>query len=296
MKKSRFWFIYAAVFFIFGVNTSFCAESLESSKLQKTCFKKEKEGELPWSFCFFETPESTNKDVIYFFHGLTEDENVWGENDNFASMLRQTWSEQKKDAPLVVSVSFGPLWLLIKKNELPDSGLLDLFLGQIFPMIDKQVEQKGHTGKKILLGKSMGGLNAFQMYFYGPQVFSKVALVCPAISELSPFATEDEANEFIERVKADPEKVYQAMTLGRYFIPSEEIWQKVSPLHLVQKMTVNPELKFYVTSSLQDDYGFYGGTESFAKAAKENHNIAWRPLVGNHCAMDIYSLAKFLVQ
>lgn len=267
--------------------------SYEKPVLKSTCEETDTDT-LTWNTCVIKTKGSKSKDVIFYFHGKDGDEKTWLENYSVTGMLRDYWQENNIDAPTVVSVSFGPIWLLVKKNGTPTGGLLELVSGKILPELNSRFENEG---KRILLGQSMGGFNAMQLYLEDSLRFDKAAFICPAIGQLSPFASKEKVSDYIERTKASPDKVSDLIRLSRMFIPDLDFWEETSPLILADKNLQESSKPIYLSASLQDDYGFYEGSQLFKNIAKRKGvQIDWRPLSGKHCSHDIISLGKFLTR
>lgn len=69
----------------------------------------------------------------------------------------------------------------------------------------------------------------------------------------------------------------------------------MSPLALIERARPGyPAL--YLSNGLYDAYGNYEGTERLARVARQRGvRTEWHPLYGGHCAIDIPSLANFLL-
>jgi hypothetical protein len=272
---------------------SFNSYALTSSPVLNSVCEETDTDFLTWNTCIIKTVGSKSKDVIFYLHGNDHDERSWLGDFGVARMLRDYWQENNIEAPTIVSLSFGPIWLLVKENGLTTGGLLELVSQRIYPRVISQLGLD--EGKRILLGESMGGFNALQLYFEDSFSFDKAAFVCPAIVELSPFATEEEKKAYILRTKADPEKVNDIVRLSKFFIPSLEFWEKTSPLKIAKRQLGPQSKPIYLSASLQDNYGFYEGSLLLKKIANEFKTpLEWRPISGKHCSVDITSLGTFL--
>jgi len=98
-------------------------------------------------------------------------------------MVQAAWQHSGALPPTVVTVSYGPTWLLAPKGEQPDSGLLQDFIEHL-PVIKDGL---GAPRRRLLLGESMGDLNALVAGLTYPAQFNKVAALCPGVYNLSPF-------------------------------------------------------------------------------------------------------------
>jgi hypothetical protein len=83
--------------------------------------------------------------------------------------------------------------------------------------------------------------------------------------------------------------------LAKKYVSNNEEWNAVSPISLIERAGQNyPEL--YLSCGLYDNYGNFEGTEALANTAlKKGVKTIWHPLYAGHCAIDIASLANFLV-
>lgn len=259
----------------------------------KECF--DGTGSVTWRYCIH-TPANgkTNGDVAYLFHGRNQDENNWNDDTFYTGMIQQYWQRTSIVPPFVVSISFGPIWLLTEKGKKSKSGLLTFFTDEVI----REVESKtGKPKSRIVFGESMGGLNALVLGLKAGHLFSKVASSCPAVYKLSPFASASETQEFLDRTGADPQVVQGVVQLAKEFIDDEKEWENFSPLKLIKNFDVTKAPEFYLSSGLYDVYGNYEGNEALAdEITAAGGKMNWRPIYGGHCATDVVSLAEFLVQ
>jgi len=213
------------------------------------------------SFCITKDPESTNPDFLYFLHGIFGNTRSW-ETDG--ASIREEWAKAGIQAPTVISLSAGPAWLLSYKNVQPLSGLLEVFINSLIPEVENYLG--GLKGQRYLMGISMGGFNAIQLFSAKPEWFKKVALISPAIPSISPFSSPTTIWNYVRRTGARIQDVLTALAVGIIHFPSDYLWQQANPLQLVKKMNSNfPEI--YVGAASSDCYGFQEGDIQFADIA-----------------------------
>ena len=252
----------------------------------KECFQEEK-----FKFCIYKSELGVNGNIAYYLHGRNLDESAWNDETFYTSMIQKYWQEKKLIPPTIVAVSYGPVWLLSPKNTRDESGLLEDFLNKRMPLIESKT---GLPKERILFGESMGGLNSLVAMLNSKEVFSKVAALCPAVYNVSPFSTYSEIKTVVTRTGADPKIIYGILQLSKRFIASEEEWNKISPLRLIEQSN-ELKSKLYLSCGLYDQYGNYEGAELLAqKMALKGFSVEWHPLYGGHCAIDVSSLAEFL--
>ncbi|HEY0049531.1 MAG TPA: alpha/beta hydrolase-fold protein, partial [Pyrinomonadaceae bacterium] len=239
----------------------------------------------------YRAENGVSDDVIYHLHGRNLDASVWNDDTYFTSQLQAFWQRLSIKPPTVVVVSYGPVWLLTPKNSREESGLLDDFINRL-PEIESKI---GKPKRRILLGESMGGLNVLIAGLSRPEMFSKVASLCPGVYLESPLSDYSTMRAGIKRTGADPKIIYGVTQLAKRYVSSSEEWKAISPISLIERADQNyPEL--YLSCGLYDRYGNFEGTEALADIAlKKGVKTVWHPLYGGHCAIDIASLAGFLV-
>ena len=244
----------------------------------------------PLRYCVYRDAAGTNGDVVYHLHGRNLDERIWNDDTYITAMIQAQWQSSGTVPPTVVTVSYGPAWLLTPKGSKPESGLLEDFMGRL-PEIEAKV---GRPRRRILLGESMGGLNVLVAGLSYPSSFAKVAALCPGVYAVSPFASLSTLRAGMERTGAQPKIVLGIWLMARKFVADDGEWRRISPLNLVERATPNyPAL--YLSCGLYDAYGNYEGTERLASIARRRGvRTEWHPLYGGHCAVDVPSLAEFL--
>lgn len=270
---------------------SLAASAVPQPKIKTKCVDSHQP--VPWTYCKSVTEGSRNTDVLYHFHGKGLSAKTWAETDYYTSMVREEWARRGQQAPVVVAVSFGPIWLMVEKNKSPASGLFEVFTKVVMPTVEKTIPH--FSGRRLAVGESMGGFNATQIALKAGDLFARVAILCPPIVEMSPFASKEEVEKFIVTTKAKPQLVEQIIQISRYFMPEEGDWKRSSPLGLAQTNLSWRSPKLYVSCGLYDEYGFFRGAEKFAEVGEQRGSrVQWRPLYGGHCAIDPPSLAAFL--
>ncbi len=257
----------------------------------KECFSAETS--RPWRYCIH-TPSNhkVNGNIAYLLHGRKLDENTWNDDTYYTALVQQYWTEHQLTPPTVVTVSFGPVWLLTKKGQKERSGLLDVFTEEVIPLIEGKV---GKPNKRFVFGESMGGVNSLVLGLHS-KLFNKVAALCPPIYLGSPFGTLSEIQDFIKRTGADPKIIYGIIQLSKEFFADEAEWKAASPIHLVELTQGSASPEFYLSCGLYDAYGNFEGNQHLSKRMETKGILShWQPLYGGHCAVDISSLAEFLV-
>jgi hypothetical protein len=242
------------------------------------------------TYTVYRAENGVSDDIIYHLHGRNLDASVWNDDTYSTSQVQAYWQRSSIKPPTVVVVSYGPVWLLTPKGSKVENGLLDDFIARL-PEIESKV---GKPSRRILLGESMGGLNVLISGLNRPEMFSKVASLCPGVYLESPFSDFSTLRASIKRTGADPKIIYGVTQLAKRYVSNDEEYNAINPILLIERADQNyPEL--YLSCGLYDKYGNFEGTEALANLAiKRGVKTTWHPLYGGHCAIDVASLADFL--
>lgn len=259
-------------------------------------------GEVEARYCIHRPTGSSNADVLFYLHGAGGSHQTWNETAYYPQQLREQWDARGAQAPTVVSVSYGPVWLLAAANTSARSGLLARFTQKTLPLLERLLD--GVRGRRLLLGESMGGFNSLQLGLK-TELFEKVAALCAPVSSVNPFATEKEIEAFIQSSRAWSyfhdsnnnivrNSVHRSIQIAQMFFPTLEDWSGADPLLLATREY--RRTSFYLAVGFYDPYAAYEGNLKLSQALQANgYSVQWRPQWGGHCAIDIPSLADWIV-
>ncbi|AZZ37472.1 esterase [Bdellovibrio sp. qaytius] len=265
-------------------------QKVQYTEASKECFAGD--AKKSWKYCIYTAKQGTSGDLAYLLHGRNLDENIWNDDTFYTAQLQKYWADEKVQPPKIVTVSFGPVWLLTPKMSLPDSGLLNKFTDEIIPAIENKV---GKPKRRLVFGESMGGINSLVLALTTKNIFAKVAAVCPVIYKTTPFVDLSDVKNFLERTGADPRTILGIRILARKYVSNDEEWKKISPIELLETATPSDVPELYLSCGLYDKYGNYEAVEYFAERAKsKNIKVLWRPMYGDHCVVDVKSLGDFI--
>lgn len=245
----------------------------------------------PLRYCVYRDRRGTNGDIVYHLHGRNLDERIWNDDTYMTAMIQGEWQRSRALPPTVVTLSYGPTWLLTPKGEKADSGLLDDLMTRL-PAIEAEV---GRPRRRLLVGESMGGLNVLVAGLSYPSRFAKVAALCPGVYVTSPFASLSTIRATAERTGANPKNGFGVWLMARRYVADGAEWRRISPLDLIERAgPTYPAL--YLSNGSYDAYGNFEGTQRLADIARQRGvSTAWHPIYGGHCATDTSSLAAFLL-
>ncbi|MBO9667030.1 MAG: hypothetical protein J7501_09475 [Bdellovibrio sp.] len=277
--------LYLALLFVLASPLSF------ANPLDHTCGTETIYG-ISFKYCVNHVDRQQTRDIVYFFHGLQGNAESWFTHPE-AAVVANYWSKHNYE-PTIISVSLGGAWLLVNNDRFP---LLPFFKNQMMPFLEQKIGGL-QDGRRLLIGASMGGFNATQASLRLPGDFQKVALLCPAITTIGPYASPNEIAAYIKRTGANPLLVRLMVGITKNIFEDEEDWEKHNPLKLLSRYPA-PLKKpaFFVSVGTKDDYGFQEGSEAFAKEALANSfETQWIPVAGGHCNFDVIATADFIME
>jgi S-formylglutathione hydrolase FrmB len=243
---------------------------------------------VAWAVCFHEPPDADPSHLLIHFHGRRGNEAWWNDAEAYSGELYEVWRAQRVRPPIVASVSFGPLWLLV--NQASEGPTLSLFEREVLPRIEASLRQP--VARRSVVGESMGGVNALMVGVRGER-FQRAAALCPPIYEASPATGPFEIPSLARRLGLSPSQALLVTGLARRLYPDESVWRASDPL---QALTRTPRTAFYVTCGAADPWRCMPGATRFADTVRGlGGSVDWVPRPGGHCDVDVESLARFLV-
>jgi len=245
-----------------------------------------------------EDKRGDHSQLVYFLHGAGGNEAVWSNSPGYRRVQAIWASQPGKAVPVVISISFGPLWLLTDVPRDNKRTLHATLIQEVIPAIEAKYRIQNPT--RSLVGESMGGFNASQLLMKDAGVFEKVALLCPALPTIGPFSSEKDVNAYINRHKpyGRGDWIRNIIALTKHEFPTELDWKAHDPFTLINKLSFKAS-KILVSCTRQDEHGFYEGSELFAREAQKRGILThWVPInQGGHCYQteeSINALARFL--
>ena len=260
--------------------------------VQMTC-GKESSMDTEWSYCISKTKHSDSKNVLYHLHGRNGNATWWNDKDYHTGKIHKEWIKNKKSPPVVISISFGKLWFLLKDGN--STGLFHKFINDVIHNVEKKLEFSPQ--ERGVIGISMGGLNTFYLSMSNSSLFSKAAILCAHV----PFITHHDG--FMKVMKYSFEhkisfkRSYMMYKMSQKFFPTREIQSVNDPKELLRKFDPNISPEIYISCGKKDDWGCMKSSEMVANSIKSsNGKVHWVPREGGHCDLDHKGIAEFLVE
>lgn len=238
-----------------------------------------------WSYCVHRQPGSRSRELVVHFHGRRGNERWWNDKTYYTAELYEHWRDAGVDAPTVVSVSFGPLWILAGETR-------QAFDDHVLTEARSEAQAwAGHAfEREHLVGESMGGYNALLAAFDAELDFDRIAALCPPLSDRSPFG----GGVMARVTESSPREAFMLLTFSRAFFEDEDEWRATDPVARALAGE-RPRSELLLTCGEHDPWGCLAGGMAFTDAVRANGGEAeWIVLPEGHCAIDTERLAEFL--
>lgn len=242
---------------------------------------------IPWTLCVTQDPASRSEDLVVHFHGRRGTARWWNDKTYYTGELYQHWAEADVDAPTVVSISFGPLWVMTDDTALA-------FRQTVFETARSRAEAvAGRSfGRVRLVGESMGGYNALIASLDDETPFDRVAALCPPLTTTSPFG----AGVFSRFGESSLREGFMLLAFSRAFFDDDADWRAKDPVPRILGGE-EPKPALFMSCGDHDPWGCMQGGQAIADAVtKRGGDIEWHVLPEGHCAIDTKSLAAFLAE
>jgi len=196
--------------------------------------------------------KSTRYPVLYFLHGLGENEQTLFKSGgwNLVEDLRQ----QHKIGDFLIVTPEGKASFYVNSA---DGKVLysDFFLHEFMPYIDSKFRIRSGPQSQAISGISMGGYGALRFAFAYPRIFSSVSAQSPALMTASP----QELNTSMRSGTS------LGRLLGSVFGDPIDVahWKDTDPLVLAKKNRLAiSKLAIYFNCGREDQFQFENGAEA----------------------------------
>ncbi len=199
----------------------------------------------------YHTQKTSRYPVLYFLHGLGENEQVLLEAGgmNLVEDLR----EQNQLGEFLVVTPAGGRSFYINSHD-GRERYEDFLVQEFLPQIERRYRIRAGRQFRGIAGVSMGGYGALRLAFRHPELFGSVSAHSAALVEKLPnFARADAKQSPLPRI------------LGGVFgsPPDVAFWDRNSPFTLVRTGPRPQSLKIYFDCGTEDDFGFNAGAKAF---------------------------------
>ena len=257
------------------------------------CHKVSDPGHRAFEYCVRRPASGAGAGVVYFLHGRGG--SASGAITEIADPVFATLRLGAR-APWLVAISYGSNALVattsVHDRAVPTTEVNDYAL----PLIERELGIAGRPDRH-LLGLSLGGFNAIDIFGDSPAKFSSLALLCPAVVDINPF-DKTQVDDFKKRNAAilDPGKSNLALMIVQFTFQDEAHWNISNPMAKIRSGVLAGKPAF-VSIGSEDDYGFFEGTEHLSKELDAQGVVHdWAPVPGKHCSYDGQKLGDYFTR
>jgi len=209
--------------------------------------------------------------VLYFLHGLFEDEHSW--LDRGGEEIWESLTTQGELTKFIVVLPAGGRTFYVNSQD-GHERYEDFFIQELVPEIDRRYRTQGVASERGISGVSMGGYGALHLAMRHPDVFASASAHSAALLPKFPDPLPTEGRwGFYARVLQEP--------FGSPL--NEGYFEANNPLTLAEHPERFPHLALYFDCGDHDRYGFNEGAELLDRILSQKgfpHTFAIRP--GGH--------------
>ena len=206
----------------------------------------------------YDADKSRRYQVLYFFHGLGDNEQTFIHTGGF-NLVEDLWERRQIGEFLIVTPNAGATFYVNSYDG--RTRYEDFLVREFLPGIEGRYRTRAGRANRGVSGVSMGGYGALHLAFDHPELFSSVSAHSAAIIDKLPaFTAPTAAGGMRSRV------------LGATFgsPPDPAFWERNSPLTLAHSANL-AGMKIYFDCGDQDDFGFETGAIALDKRLTARH-------------------------
>ena len=212
--------------------------------------------------------------VLYFLHGLNENEMRWSTRGQTDVMLDRMVA-QGKIGEFIVAIPFGAISFYTNTRDGSEKWE-DVIVSEFVPMVESTYRVNSSRTTRGISGISMGGYGALKIAMKHPDLFASVSAHSPVlISDLA-----------AARIPGRPGRLQTFVGLfDKIYGINQDLsyWDANNPLTLAKDTSKWNGLKVYFDCGTEDEYGFQVGTKELDELlTKESYPHEAHLYPGNH--------------
>jgi putative tributyrin esterase len=191
--------------------------------------------------------------VLYFLHGLNENETRWATRGMGDVMLDRMVAEGKI-GEFIVAIPFGAISFYTNTRD-GSQKWEDMIVTEFIPMIESTHRVNASRATRGISGISMGGYGALKLAMKHPDLFG-------SISAHSAVLIQDLAA--VQSIPGRPGRMQQMTALfDRIYGINQDLtyWEANNPMTLAKDRSKWTGMKIYFDCGTEDEYGFFVGTK-----------------------------------
>jgi S-formylglutathione hydrolase FrmB len=227
----------------------------------------------------YETSGTRRYPVLYFLHGLNENEMRWstrGEGD----LLLDKMIAAKSIGEFIVAIPMSSTTSFYTNARSGNAAWEDAVIKEFIPLIESTYRINATRATRGISGISMGGYGSLKIAMKHPEMFGSVSAHSAAL--VPDFNNTTVTGRRLDQFKSLFDNIYGIGFAGGGNLDLS-YWNANNPLELAKDTSKLQGMKIYFDCGTEDEYGFYGGEQvldELLTKAKYAHTAALYP--GNH--------------
>jgi S-formylglutathione hydrolase FrmB len=205
----------------------------------------------------YETSGTRRYPVIYFLHGLNENEMRWSTRGETDLMLDKMIAD-KAIGEFIVAIPMSATTSFYTNARSGNAPWEDAVVKEFIPMIESNYRVNASRATRAISGISMGGYGALKIAMKHPEMFGSVSTHSAAL--VPDFNTATVTGRRLDQFKALFDNIYGIGFAGGGQLDLS-YWNANNPLELAKDTAKLQNMKIYFDCGTEDEYGFYAGQQ-----------------------------------
>lgn len=203
----------------------------------------------------YETSGTRRYPVVYFLHGLNENEMRWSTRGETDLMLDKMIAD-KAIGEFIVAIPMSSTTSFYTNARQGNAPWEDAVVKEFIPMIESTYRVNATRATRGISGISMGGYGALKIAMKHPEMFGSVSTHSAAL--VPDFNTTTVTGRRLDQFKALFDNIYGIGFAGGGQLDLS-YWNANNPLELAKDTAKLQNMKIYFDCGTEDEYGFYDG-------------------------------------
>jgi S-formylglutathione hydrolase FrmB len=205
----------------------------------------------------YETSGTRRYPVVYFLHGLNENEMRWSTRGETDLMLDRMIAD-KAIGEFIVAIPMSSTTSFYTNARSGNAPWEDAVVKEFIPMIESTYRVNAARATRGISGISMGGYGSLKIAMKHPEMFGSVSAHSAAL--VPDFNSTTVTGRRLDQFKALFDNVYGIGFAGGGQLDLS-YWNVNNPLELAKDTAKLQNMKIYFDCGTEDEYGFYAGQQ-----------------------------------
>jgi S-formylglutathione hydrolase FrmB len=206
----------------------------------------------------YESSGTRKYPVLYFLHGLNENEMRWSTRGE-ADLLLDKMIAAKSIGEFIVAIPMSSTTSFYTNARNGMAAWEDAVVKEFIPMIESGYRVNATRATRGISGISMGGYGSLKIAMKHPEMFGSVSAHSAAL--VPDFNTTTVTGRRLDSFKSLFDNIYGIGFAGGGPLDLT-YWNANNPLELAKDTAKLQGMKIYVDCGTEDEYGFYGGQQA----------------------------------